>query len=662
MLNGNRVIDALRLNTPEIGAVSRSLLGALAVAAVALYWVSPTAAMWAVGSAAIAGAVALQHSHGGRMLLVSAVSLQLGGAALLGALIGSHHALFVAVVAAWCFVAGMQWALGSNAGLVASAGSALLVVAPPVATTLWGVVMSAVFTVVAALLQAGLVTLWPPQQWRVERDAMTQAYRLLAADARSVADDADVSVDTAPLTWLRDAFVDSQSNHHPGEYHGGYRLPERITATLSALRARPGAERDDRLSQLLLTAADFLDVIGNPRGSRRDAEHALARVDAVAATVTGSGAATGQRLSHQLHEAAVLRFGRLRRADLIDSVRDGIGVIGRHLAWTSPVLRHAIRLAAATAASVAAVRFGVVAHGHWIALTVLIVLRPETAHTYTRCAGRVAAIAAGIAVASALTMIWQPTGMASAVCAAVFLGLTYTVSSFGYLALAAGLAASIVFMLGIDAALQGVGMTDRLIAVAIGGALAVAAHVVFPDNALIRLHQRAGELLMTEIEYAATAVQAFVHELDHPADALSSAWQRAFRARGAFEAASGATRVDSPNLRRWLRSYRAALNAVTSACTSLEGSRSSQSSTALSREFVAAVDDYVDALRGAPPSPAAPWTVDIVELAAANKKVRAVASSLAADNGAARVLVAELATITRSLTGIAVDKEGIPAS
>jgi hypothetical protein len=192
--------------------------------------------------------------------------------------------------------------------------------------------------------------------------------------------------------------------------------------------------------------------------------------------------------------------------------------------------------------------------------------------------------------------------------------------------------------------------------------MAVVAHVVFPDDCLIRLHQRAGELLMTEIEYAATAVQAFVHELDHPSDALAAAWQRAFRARAAFEAASGATRVDSPELRRWLRSYRAALNAVTSACTSLEGSLSTPSSTALRREFVAAVDDYVDALRGAPPSPATPWTVDIVELAAANRKVREVASSLAADNSAARILVAELATITRSLSGIAVDREGVTAA
>jgi hypothetical protein len=151
-----------------------------------------------------------------------------------------------------------------------------------------------------------------------------------------------------------------------------------------------------------------------------------------------------------------------------------------------------------------------------------------------------------------------------------------------------------------------------------------------------------------------------VHELDHPADALSAAWQRAFRARAAFEAASGATRADSRELRRWLRSYRTALNAVTSACTNLETTLSSAPSTALTPGFVAAVDDYVDALRGAPPSPAKPWTVDIDELTAANQQVRDQGARLAADNAAARVLVAEVAAITRSLTGIAASR--LPAA
>jgi uncharacterized membrane protein YccC len=588
---GSRAIDALRLNTPDAGAVARSLLGVLVVAAVALYWNSPTAAVWAAGAAAIAGAIALQDSPGGRVPLVIVVSLEMGAAVFLGALTAPHDFVFIGAVGLWCFAAGMQWALGGNAGLVAAAASGLLVIAPPEAPSLWGVVVPTVLTIGAGCVQAALVAVWPPQRWRIQRDALTTAYQALASAARSVATDCDAPVDVAPLTTLRDA----------------------------------------------------------------------ERVDTAVAAVTASEAAVAQRFSQQLHEAVTVRFGEMHPPDFIGSFSAAATAIRGHLTWTSPVLRHAVRLSTTVALAIAAARFGGVSHGYWIALTVLIVLRPETAHTYTRCVGRIAGIGVGITVSSVLTMFWQPTGSAAVVIAAAFVAVTYAMARFGYVAVSAALAASIVFLLDIDAAAAGATIEDRLFAVVLGGGLALVAHVVLPDHALIRLRQRAGELLNTEIDYAATVVKAFVHEIDHPADTLSAAWQRAYRARAAFEAATGATRLDSLELRRWLRSYRAALNVVTSSCTAMESSLPSTPSTALSAEFVAAVDDYIDALRGSPPTPATPWTVDVVALTAANQQVREHGAKLAADNGAARVLVSELATITRSLSDIAAPREASSA-
>jgi uncharacterized membrane protein YccC len=596
----------------------------------------------------------MQDSPAGRVSLVIVVALELGAVVFVGAVTASYAPVFIAAVAIWCFAAGMQWALGSKPALVAAAGAALLVISPPVAPTASAVVFATLLTVLAGCIQAALIAVWPPQRWRVQRDALTRAYRGLADDARRVAADRDAVVaTTVPLTWLRDAFVDSDATRRPLAYHGGYRLPERIAATLSALRGG-----DEAVALLLTPAADFLDAIANHHHTaRRDAEFALARLDAAAAAVTGPHAAAAQRFSPQMHEAFASRFGEFRRPDLVGSLLAAVGVARDHLTWTSPVLRHAVRLSAATALGVAADRFGSVSHGHWIALTVLMVLRPETAHTYTRCVGRAAGLALGIVVASVVTLVWQPTGSPAAVVAVAFLAMTYLVIRFGYLAVSAAVAAAVVFLLDINPAAAGGDLKDSLFAVVIGCGLAVVAHVVLPDHALIRLHQRAGELLKSEIDYAAAVVKAYVHELDHPAEALSAAWQRAFRARAAFEAASGATRADSRELRRWLRSYRAALNAVTSACTSLESSLTSEPATALTPEFVAAVDDYVDALRGAPPSPAKPWTVDIDELTAANQQVREEGARLAADNAGARVLVAEVATITRSLTGIAAHRQ-----
>ena len=195
-------------------------------------------------------------------------------------------------------------------------------------------------------------------------------------------------------------------------------------------------------------------------------------------------------------------------------------------------------------------------------------------------------------------------------------------------------------------------MTDRLIATLIGGALAVLVHVALPDHSLVRLRQRAGELLKTEIDYAATVIKAFVHGLDHPGEALAAAWERAFRARAAFEAAAGATTSDSGDLRRWLKSYRTALNAVTTSCATLESSLPAQPPATLSADFVVAVDEYAEALCGGPTAPGAPWRIDGDRLAAAEQRIREAGRQARTRRHASRVLVAEIGDITRSLVGI----------
>lgn len=667
MHTGGQAADALRLSTPDAGAVARSLIGVLAVTAVALALGSGTTAMWTLSGGVIAGAIALQRSPGGRVPLVVTGSVELAIAVLLGTLTGWHSPVFIAAVALWCFAAGMQWSLGANAGLVASAASALLVLAPPVAPTVGQAVLAPILVVLAGVVQAALIAVWPPRRWRAQRDGLTRAYRSLATDSRNVAANSAADVDDAPLTWLREVFADTQVSQRPRAYHGGYRLPERLAGTLASLHS--SAERDDRadeadesaadngLPQLLTAAAVLLDAIADHgHTARRDAEHALVRVHTAAAAVTGPEAALAQRFCEQLREAAVLRFGQLHRPDLLGSLASAPAVVRSHLTWTSPILRHAIRLSVTTALAVAAARYGGLEHAYWMPLAVVVVLRPETAHTYTRCAGRIAGLCVGIVVASVLTLIWQPGPVGSAVCALLFVGLAYGVAQFGYLAVGAAVGAIIMFAVGVSASAPWSGNTDRLFAVLIGGALAVMAHVALPDHAMIRLRQRAGELLMTEIDYAALVIKAFVHEIDHPAEILSAAWQRAFRARAAFEAAWGATSLDPPVLRRWLRSYRTALNSVTSACTTLENSLPTHPSSALHSEFIAAVDDYVEALRGAPPSPAVPWSLDTAELSTALRRVHNVASTLSADNGAARILIGELTTITRSLEDIAIDR------
>lgn len=638
---------------PDLGAVARSLLGVLIAAGAGLHWGSAGAATAAAGAAAVAGAAALQDSPRGPLGTVLALSVQMGAAVLLGASTSSYGVLFVLAATAWCLVAGMQWAVSAKAGLIAAAAGALLVTMPPVAPTLSSVSTAAGLAVGGGLVQAGLVGLWPRRRWRSQRDALTLAYRSLGTDAARLAADRTAHVDQAPLMRLRDSFTltDRQSRRRPLAYRAWYGLPQRISVTLTALAGRsPG---DPLVAELLGGASAVLAVVASRnRAARRDAAAGIQRVEAAADVVAVANVALAQRLSRQLREAVDLRFGELARDGGPSTLPSVAAAVRSHVTWGSPILRHAIRLAAGVGAGVAVERFADVPHGYWIPLTVLMVLRPETAHTYTRCVGRVAGNAVGIVAASTVTAILQPSGMAAAVLAVAALTIAYVASGFGYVALSAALAATIVFLIDVSGAAGVATMADGLIATMIGGALAVLVHVVLPDHSLVRLRQRAGELLRTEIDYAATVIKAFVHGLEHPGEALAAAWERAFRARAAFEAAAGATTSNSADLRRWLKSYRMALNAITTSCATLESNLPAQPSATLSDDFVLAVDEYAEALGGGPTTPGTPWRIDGDRLAAAEQRIREAVRQLGPADTASRVLVAEIADITRSLVGI----------
>ena len=288
-----------------------------------------------------------------------------------------------------------------------------------------------------------------------------------------------------------------------------------------------------------------------------------------------------------------------------------------------------------------------------------MVLRPETSHTYTRCVGRIGGhrgrhrrrVGDDDDVAADGFCRGGPRGGVSRVDVCGGPDSDTSLSARRWPPLSCFCSTS-------TPPRRGRAMEDRLFAIVIGGGLALVAHVALPDHALTRLHQRAGELLKTEIDYAATVVKAFVHELDHPADALSAAWQRAFRARAAFEAASGATRLDSRELRRWLRSYRAALNAVTSSLHLLGG----QSADAAAGRADPRIRRGGRRLRRCAARRAAQpgQAVDRRHRRAHRGQstgARAGVQDSPRTTAPRRVLVAELATITRSLSGIVASRE-----
>jgi uncharacterized membrane protein YccC len=657
---------ALRPSWPYVGEVARSLLGVLLAVVAALRWGLPSgaagAAVAAGGTAAFVGVTAMQDRPHSRLPVVLGVTAGMAAAVLIGSLTSPHIALFVIAVAVWCLGAGMLWAVSASAGLVAAAATGLLVTCSATPTSLSSALTAALFAVVGGVTQVVLVAAWPRRRWHAQKDALAAAYRSLAVGADALADDPGAALDTTSLIALRESFTltERQARRRPPAHRGLYGLPERIAMTLSALRHNADMPE---VREVLSGAAVALASIGDTgRFARGGTQAALRRVQRAVDDIPSGTSAPARRLLSQLREAAALRFagtaeptGRvqeLRRTGIVGSLRGARDGMAAQLSWDSPILRHAVRLAAAAAVGSACARISGLGHGYWIALTVVMVLRPETAHTYTRCITRVLGNAVGITVATAITVLAHPSDLGGAVLAVLFLAVAYGVSGIGYVPFSAALAAGIAFLLDIGAPTASEIFGEQLLATLIGGGLAVASHVLLPDRSLVRLRQRAGELLKAEIDYAATTVRFFVHPVTDPDAVLSAAWQRATRARSAFEAASGSVRADTAHLRRWLIAYRSALNAVTGACATLETQVPAASTAHLDRRFVTAVDDYVDALRGETPSGGQPWTIDVTHLSEAEQQLKDAAGFLGKQDTAQRVLIAEVETITRHLLAI----------
>ena len=195
----------LRSVSPDAAPVLRGLAAVAVAALVALQWGPPGSATAVAGTAAVAGAAALQDGPRGRILRVVAVSVLMGAAVLVGALTSAYSPAFVAATAVWCFAAAMPWALGPQAGSIASASSALLVAAEPFAPTWSSTLALAALAVGGGLFQAVVIAVWPARRWRMQRDALAAAYRSLA-DANALADRETASSSAEPMIALRPDF------------------------------------------------------------------------------------------------------------------------------------------------------------------------------------------------------------------------------------------------------------------------------------------------------------------------------------------------------------------------------------------------------------------------------------------------------------------------
>ncbi|MER5378045.1 FUSC family protein [Streptomyces sp. NPDC002553] len=549
----------------------RAAAGVAIVIGPALWLVSPAYAASAALGAYSAGGATFQRGWRPRKVVALGAGAGLALSTFVGYLAAGRLVTFLPLLAVWAFAAGMAWAVGSTAGIVAATtvGSMLVTITLP--TSIGRALEHAGVIALGGVTQAVLILLFPIRRWGAHRDALADALAAVADYARRLRHDPTAAFDPEPLMTARDAaaVTPSQARTRPLVLHGPRGLAERIRPVVAAL-ADPdvGAPAEgpgrDRARELLDAAADVLDAVarsirrGTPAEVRPESMDVL-RVDAEHEVLEGPARQAAERLVELLGEALEIagsgcapgrtptppglagpRF--MVRPTMLRLVPVVVRAVRRELRRDSPVFRHAVRLAAVAALGYLIAARLPLGHGYWAPIASVMVMRPDFHRTYARAVARLAGTLAGVALATGMVRALGPDAYVSGALAVVAAGLSYTVNRTGYAYSQCFTAAYVVFLLGMGGQAWEQTVPERVVLTLLGGALAMLAYVVFPAWETPRLPGRLADWLAANGRYAAAVLRDYAepspeHHADMRRALLESrearaAWQEAYdRAR-----------------------------------------------------------------------------------------------------------------------------------
>ncbi|MEU6807886.1 FUSC family protein [Streptomyces sp. NPDC046831] len=549
----------------------RTAAGVAIVIGPVLWLISPAYAASAALGAYSAGAATFQRTWRPRKVLALGAGAGLALSTFVGYLAAGRLVTFLPLLAVWAFAAGMAWAVGSTAGIVAATtvGSMLVTVTLP--ASFGQALEHAGLIALGGATQAVLIMLFPIRRWGAHRDALADALAAVADYARRLRHDPTAPFDPEPLMTAREAaaVTPSQARTRPPVLHGPRGLAERIRPVVAAL-ADPdvGAPAEgpgrDRARELLDAAADVLDAAarsirrGTPAEVRPGSTDVL-RVDEENEVLEGPARQAAERLTDLLGEVwEIAGSGGARgtaptppgpagaqflvRPTMLRLVPVVVRAVRCELRRDSPVFRHAVRLAAvATLGYLIAARLPL-GHGYWAPIASVMVMRPDFHRTYARAVARLAGTVAGVALATGMVRALGPDAHVFGALAVVSAGLSYTVIRTGYAYSQCFTAAYVVFLLGMGGQAWKQTVPERVVLTLLGGALAMLAYVVFPAWETPRLPGRLADWLAATGRYAAAVLRNYAEPtLEHYADMrrallasreAHAAWQEAYdRAR-----------------------------------------------------------------------------------------------------------------------------------
>ena len=479
------------------------------------------------GPAASLGALFASYSDGTdpyrhRALRMVAASATLAFAAFVGGMFGQGKFGVGIVAAAAAFVAGMAVAFGQTAADIGMVSVVMLTIFSGQIFTPRSLIEASLLALSGGLVQTALsVALWPVRRYEPERRALAALYLELARTAQVPIKPGDAPPATVHTSRAHDALRSLRQDRGEQSLRFQSLLNQAERARLSVItllrmqaelkRKQQAGEEGETLSRFLSAGGRALAAIGESLLSgtgKEPLQDQLAKMNelseelrAPAVRKPPSSEAVAMKdvlyqmdaLAGQLRSAAYLLAGsapvggvpfeqpsRLQTWRL--NVQSAVATLRANMDFRSTVFRHAVRLAICVAIAAVLARATGWHRAYWIPMTVVIVLRPDFAGTFTRGLQRIAGTILGVLVATAQFHFLPQTFAAQATLIGVCVFLLRWLGPANYGFFAMGVTSAIVLLLALTGSEHTFLIHARYIDTLIGGIVALSAYALWPTR------------------------------------------------------------------------------------------------------------------------------------------------------------------------------------
>ncbi|MBS1840540.1 MAG: FUSC family protein [Acidobacteria bacterium] len=533
------------------------------------------------GLAMASGALNVSYSDGhdpypqrARRMLASTAWCAI--AIFLGALTGRRNTEAIFVTTAWAFIAGMLVAIGATAADVGVISLVMLVVYAAQPLTARQAAEAGVLALAGGLLQTALsIALWPVRRYTPERRALNDLFQELAEAANKPTQASSAPPATPAATRAQEAIASlgSDNSMESVRFRALLSQAERIrlsTMMLSRLRLRmereaPGHKAIEAIGRYLENVSSILRSIGEALLSNRkiglDADRVILGValtyqihsqhgmgsrkvflEAVLQdteyqmdALSGQLRAAIDLANHASLEGAAEFEKKEKRQPLRLRFSSSIASLRANVNFRSTTFRHALRLAFAVAAGNMLGRAFDWRRSYWIPMTIVLVLKPEFAVTFTRGVLRVSGTILGLLLATALFHFLPIHTATEIILIASFTFLLRWVGPANYGVFAVIVSALVVLLLAINGVSPKEVILARGLNTAAGGVLALLTYLAWPTWERSRVGDSMAALLAAYREYFSAVARSYVEKETVGALALELPRQNSRTARTNLE-------------------------------------------------------------------------------------------------------------------------------